>query len=113
MLKAEVVGHALREAITLYGDYTLDARFHDPVLITEQTEKFISIFCQDFPRLYVDDSITDCLVLRRHVKRSWVGEFKPEDHRIYLNGEVIGTRDILDNNTSMHADTTLEFQKYV
>ena len=117
MLKAELVGRKLSDATTLYGIKSRDARFHDSVLIAEQTEKFISIFCQDFPRLYVDDSIddsiTNSLVLRRHVERSWVAEFKPSDHRFYLNGEVIGTRDTLDNNVPKHANTTLEFQKYV
>ena len=113
MLKAEIVGHTLRDATKMYGDYRSDARFHDLVLITEQTEKFISSFCQDFPRLCVDYSITNCLVLRPHVKGSGAAEFKPEDHSIYLNGKVIGTRDTLDNNISKHTNTTLEFQKYV
>ena len=109
LLKAELVGHALRESTTLYGVERPDARFHDSALIAEQTDKFISIICQDFPRLYVDDSITNSLVLRHKVNRSWVAEFKPSDHRIYLNGEVIGTRETLDKNVFKHANTTLEF----
>ena len=109
LLKAELVHHALMECTKMYGDESPEARFHDSILIAKQTDKFISIICQDFPRLYVDDSITDSFVLRRRVERSWVAEFKPSDHRIYLNGKVIGNRDTLDNNVPKHANITPEF----
>ena len=108
MLEADFVRQALNECTKVYGAASLEARFHDSVLIAKQTDKFISIICQDFPRLYVDDSITNSFVLRRRVERSWVAEFKPSDHRIYLNGKVIGNRDTLDNNVPKPANIPLE-----
>ena len=109
ILKAELVGHFLSESTKLYGAKSPEKRFHDSVLIAKQTDNFILTFSRDFPRLYVDDSITNSLVLRRHVEKSRIAEFKPSDHRIYLNGEVIRTRNTLDNNVPEHANTTPEF----
>ena len=113
MLNDPFVRQSLMGFIALYSIERPEARFRDLVLVAEQTEMFISSVCNDFPRLFVDDSITSPLVLGYHEKSPCDANFEPSNQCIYLNGEVVGTRDTIDCNVPKHANTNLELQKYV
>ena len=111
MLKTTRVRQAFRELAIQYRKEQPQARsLRDSGLPVDAAIFLVSIQ-EDFPRIFVDDSITSPLIQGYHKRLLWDVKFRPSDQYICLNGEVIENRAPIERHVPKHANTTLEIQK--
>ena len=104
MLETTRLFHAFTELATRYRELQPQACF----LPRASTIDFLVSIEEDFPRIFVDDRITNSSIHGYHEGRVWYANFRPSDQCICLNGKVIGSSAPIERHVPTRANATLD-----
>ena len=104
MLETRRLCDAFTELAIRYHDLQPRAGFQPG----PSTGYFLLSIEKDFPRIFVDDRITDPSIHGYHEVLVWNANFRLSDQCICLNGKVTGNSTPIEKHVPKHVNATLE-----